>query len=162
MNIDYNFTYDMKYMDIYKELTEKSNELCNEDEKYSTEDLDDVCHKLYVDEYSSIFNADTYMDDKIDVTLREIFYYFNSHLQLTILIQSIFQIYKDFVCKDVELGESETNDLKYISFLGLFSFDTCYLTHQIIHHLSTNLMNNIPQNLIDDTISQFQYSLQSK
>jgi hypothetical protein len=168
INFDYNFNYNVNYFNISQELLDKlrhenknKNEYSDSDTNsigYTEDDVDTICRKLYIDEYSNVFNTKNYMDDKIDKTLKQLFNFFLDHFQLNNFINNIFQIYKNEIYKNTNFDDEDENDIKYISFLGLFSYNTFYLTHQLIKNIGNN--ETIDYNLLNNISKEFHKSLQ--
>jgi hypothetical protein len=77
----YNTQFKVKYREIEQELcsklkdkTEKEyNENPDDEYEYTSEDIVDICHKLYIDEFMSVFGADNILEDKIDLGMKHIF-----------------------------------------------------------------------------------------
>jgi hypothetical protein len=150
MDIDYNFSYFVNYFNIKQELLNKIK--TSDIKEYTEDDIDAICQKLYIDEYSNAFNANDYMDDKVDVTLRKIYNLCLNNSELNNFINNIFLIYKNAIYKDTIISDEDEFDIKYISFLGLFSHNTFYLTHQLIQQIGTNMpINNELLNSISET-----------
>lgn len=157
MNIDYNFNYSVNYFNICQELLDKIKNNHTDSSDYTEDEVDTICRKLYIDEYSNVFNTQDYMDDKIDKTLRQLFNFCSNNTQLNNFINNIFQIYKNEIYKNIDLNEEDENDIKYISFLGLFSYNTFYLTHQLIKNIGNN--ETIDENLLNNISNSFYNSV---
>mgnify|MGYP001150972760 CR=1 FL=1 len=74
----YNVNFNVKYHDIETELLEKLDNKTKDEydecvEQYVSQDVIDICEKLYRDEILTVFDADTIEDDKISQTLKHIF-----------------------------------------------------------------------------------------
>jgi hypothetical protein len=72
----YNINFQVKYNEIWKELLNNlttNNENLSDEEKYSEEDIECICRKLYLDEISHIFYGNDFLDDKLDVGFRKVF-----------------------------------------------------------------------------------------
>jgi len=157
----YNINYNVKYYEIQQELCNKLNfkqqnvdeqwkiydkinndkENYDEDEtqnyineKYSNEDIECICRKLYLDEISSVFNSEDFLDDKIDVGFRKIY---------ELLIEN--NLFNEYIIQ-LTLSYTTTGQLenmKYFTFLSLFDMKLFYLTHQFIcHYLTTNCIEH--------------------
>ena len=72
----YDVNFYVKYYEIYQELLNNlsnNNTNLNNEEKYSEEDIECICRKLYLDECASVFKSNNYLDDKIDIGFRKVF-----------------------------------------------------------------------------------------
>ncbi len=142
----YDVNFQVKYYEIYQELSNNlsnNNKNLNEEEKYSEEDIECICRKLYLDEYASVFKSNDFLDDKVDVGFRKVFELLMSNKEFEEYINNLTILY---VCNDY-LNEETSNNLKnklnknmtYFSFLSLFDIKIFYLTHQLIsNYLKTN------------------------
>lgn len=137
----YNTDFQVKYHDIRQELLNDltaKNEILPDEEKYSEEDVDCICKKLYMDECSSIFYSEDFMDDKIDVGFRKVFD--------LLMLNEQFRTYIIELTNTYSTSNDETNgDMKYFSFISLFDVKIFYLTHQFISHYLKN--GEIEQNI---------------
>lgn len=139
----YNTTFEVKYFDIYKELTEKKKNENNDE--YSLEDILDVCNKLYMDEYASVFYAEDILDDKIDIGMRKVLELMKENESF---VSFLNEIYGELFGYDKELYDNNNNkqnneDNQYYVFLSLFNYETFYLIHKIVcSQLNTSIINN--------------------
>jgi hypothetical protein len=118
----------------YKDETQNNNI----DEQYSNEDIDCICRKLYLDEISSVFNSEDFLDDKIDVGFRKIY---ELLIENNLFNEYIIQLTLSYTTND------QLENMKYFSFLSLFDMKLFYLTHQLIcYYLTTN---DIERNLFE-------------
>jgi hypothetical protein len=128
----YNINFQVKYNEIWKELLNNltnNNENLSDEEKYSEEEVECICKKLYLDEISSVFKSDDFLDDKVDVGFRKVFEILMKNSEFN---QYIIDLTMQYAVDNVE-------DMKYFSFLSLFDMKIFYLTHQFIsHYLKTN------------------------
>jgi len=128
----YNINFQVKYNEIWKELLNNltnNNEKLSDEEKYSEEEVECICKKLYLDEISSVFKSDDFLDDKVDVGFRKVFEILMENSDFN---QYIIDLTMQYAVDNVE-------DMKYLSFLSLFDMKIFYLTHQFIsHYLKTN------------------------
>jgi hypothetical protein len=128
----YNITFEVKYNEIWKELLNNltnNNENLSDEEKYSEEEVECICKKLYLDEISSVFKSDDFLDDKVDVGFRKVFEILMKNSDFN---QYIIDLTMQYAVDNLE-------DMKYLSFLSLFDMKIFYLTHQFIsHYLKTN------------------------
>jgi hypothetical protein len=139
----YNTNFNVKYHDIRFELLTNLNnhkkqlkENKNMDEidyKYNEEDINIICDKLYKDELISVFNADSIFDDKIDISMRQLFN--------NIMLEESF---KQFIY-DINTKLTKNNneyDNQYIIFMSLFKQELFYLTHKLICDFINNQIIN--------------------
>ncbi len=145
----YDINFQVKYHEIYEELI---NNLTNDDnlddeEKYSEEDIECICRKLYLDECASVFKSNNFLDDKIDIGFRKVF---KLLMRNELFEEYINNLTISYVCND-SLDEETLNNLKteldkdmtYFSFLSLFDIKIFYLTHQLIcYYIKTNNIKN--------------------
>jgi hypothetical protein len=75
----YDTKFIVRYHDIQEELVlilkkeEEERGVPVEYDQYSSQDILDICNKLYRDELSSVFYAEDIMDDKIDKGMKTVF-----------------------------------------------------------------------------------------
>lgn len=130
----YDTSVDVKYYDIYKELSEKKkNENKQDNEEYSLEDILDICTKIYIDEYTSVFYAEDLFDDKIDIGMRNLLKLMKENKDFVSFLEGIheelFGYDKDL---DDDNNEKNNEDREYYVFLSLFTYDTFYLIHKVV------------------------------
>lgn len=139
----YNIDFQIKYHEIRQELLNNlttNNENLSDEEKYSEEDINCICRKLYMDECASIFYSEDFMDDKIDVGFRKIFN--------LLMLNEQFRTYIVELTNTYSPSDDETNnDMNYFTFISLFDMKLFYLTHQLIIHYFKN--NEIEQNIFE-------------
>jgi hypothetical protein len=151
----YNTNFDVKYFDIYKELTEKKGkekEIHENDCEYSFDDITDICSKLYIDEYASVFNAEDVLDDKIDIGLRKLLELMKENKDF---VSFLGEIHEKIFGSNKELNDHDHVDVEkekeYYIFLSLFNYDTFYLVHKIIcsqiktSSVSNDMLNDLRQ-----------------
>lgn len=153
----YDVNYQVKYNEIRQELLDKLSiikdnpEETNEEEKYTEEDVECICKKLYLDEIASVFKSNDFLDDKVDDGFRKVFELLMRNEEFETYINNLTISY---VCENPieELDEDTYNNLNsgldknmtYFSFLSLFDMKIFDLTHQLIsHYLKNNLIDNI-------------------
>jgi len=149
----YDVNFQVKYNEIYEELInnfKNNNKNLNNEEKYSEEDIECICRKLYLDECASVFKSNDFLDDKIDVGFRKVFKLLMKNERFEEYINNLTISY---ACgENIDSLDKETfNNLKngldknmtYFSFLSLFDIKIFYLTHQLIsNYLKTNNIDN--------------------
>ena len=132
----YNTTFKVKYHDIEKELL--SQEDLVKQYKYSSQDVMDICNKLYRDEFLSVFGLEYFENDKINEMLTIVYDKMMTNIEFKNLIDDILE----FCCKDSFLNtnlsleekkeEEEKEIKKHIVLTTLFSQHLFYITHKCI------------------------------
>ena len=149
----YDVNFQVKYNEIYQELLNNlsnNNKNLNDEEKYTEEDIDCICRKLYLDEIASVFKSNDFLDDKVDIGFRKVFELLMRNEEFETYINNLTISY---VCgENINFLDEETyNNLKnkldknmtYFSFLSLFDIKIFYLTQQLIsNYLKTNNIDN--------------------
>jgi len=136
----YNTQFKVKYNDIKEELilklkdkTEKEKEEDSDDEyEYSSQDVIDICHKLYIDEFISVFNAENILDDKIDLGMKYVFDKMCMNPEFKIIIEEMSQIALKTFSPNNDYDEQKLLDLKQLIILTLFSQQTFYIMHKCV------------------------------
>jgi hypothetical protein len=136
----YNTQFKVKYNDIKEELilklkdkTEKEKEEDSDDEyEYSSQDVIDICHKLYIDEFISVFNAENILDDKIDLGMKYVFDKMCMNPEFKIIIEEMSQIALKTFSPNNDYDEEKLLDLKQLIILTLFSQQTFYIMHKCV------------------------------
>ena len=96
----YNTKFKVKYHDIEEELVlklkvktpQEYEENSDEEHEYSNQDVLDICNKLYIDEFISVFGADNILDDKIDLGMKYVFHKMCMNTEFNNMIEEISQI----------------------------------------------------------------------
>jgi len=140
----YNTQFKVKYNDIEDELIHKLkvkttqeydmdvNENSNEEHEYSTQDVIDICNKLYRDELLTVFGAENLMDDKIDKGITYVYeimiknYYFNE------IIFEMEKILNDIFIKQEIITSEKQESIRQLILLTLFSQNIFHITHKCI------------------------------
>jgi hypothetical protein len=137
----YNTQFKVKYHDIEEELvlklkdkTEKETEDDTEDSEYeySSQDVIDICHKLYIDEFISVFNCENIVDDKIDLGMKNVFDKMCMNAEFKIIIEEMSQIAINIFLPNNEHNEQQLLDIKQLILLTLFSQDIFYIMHKCV------------------------------
>ena len=138
----YNTQFKVKYHDIEEELvlklkdkTEKryeDKENSDDEYEYSSQDLIDICHKLYIDEFISVFNCDNLLDDKIDLGMKYVFDKMCMNAEFKIIIEEMSQIAINIFLPNNEHNEQQLLDIKQLILLTLFSQDIFYIMHKCV------------------------------
>lgn len=138
----YNINFQLKYHEIQQELLTNltsNNEQLPDEEKYSEEDVECICRKIYLDECANIFYGEDFLDDKVDVGFRKVFDLMMENNEFKTYINDLSNTYSS--TDDL----NQMNNMNYFTFLSLFDMKIFYLMHQFIsHYLRTN---EIEQNL---------------
>jgi hypothetical protein len=150
----YNTKFIVKYHDIQEELDiilKKDNEV--DHYQYSSQDILDICNKLYRDELCSVFYAEDIIDDKIDKGMKYVFDLMLVNPDFKAIIDKKKELLLLKETKNLEL-ELDTVDLDVINLesgldvidletvnldvinleilLTLFSENIFYITHKCI------------------------------
>ena len=147
----YDTNFIVKYHDIQEELDlilKKDNEV--DHYQYSSQDILDICNKLYRDELCSVFYAEDIMDDKIDKGMRTVFDIMLVNPDFKAIIDKMKELLLLRESKNLELeleleSESDTVNLESVNLdtinldtinleilLTLFSENIFYITHKCI------------------------------
>ena len=129
----YNTGFKVKYFDIKEELMVS----LKNDNVVTTQDIIDICDKLYMDELMSVFYADGILDDKIDIGMKYIKENMMENAAFKTMIEEIFKLL-ELTTADLPFIKEDTFD---IIFCILFSEPLFYLLHQCVcHHLKTTII----------------------
>ena len=132
----YNTKFKVKYNDIEKELL--SQEDLVKQYNYSSQDIMDICNKLYRDEFLSVFGLEYFENDKINEMLTIVYDKMMTNIEFKNIIDDILQ----FCCKDSFLNtnmlleedneEKEKEIKKQFVLTSLFSQHLFYITHKCV------------------------------
>jgi hypothetical protein len=154
---------------ILKKEEEEERGVPVEDDQYSSQDILDICNKLYRDELCSVFYAEDIMDDKIDKGMRTVFDIMLVNPDFKAIIDKMKELLLLRESKNVELEldtvtlgsvNLDTINLESVNLatinleilLTLFSENIFYITHKCIcqqittGHIDTDLLENLNQN----------------
>jgi hypothetical protein len=141
--------YDTKFIVKYHDIQEELNIILKEKEdQYSSQDILDICNKLYRDELCSVFYAEDIIDDKIDKGMKTVFDLMLVNPDFKAIIDKKKELLLLKESKNLEL-ELDTVDLDVINLesgldtinldtvnleilLTLFSENIFYITHKCI------------------------------
>ena len=128
-------------------------------DQYSSQDILDICNKLYRDELSSVFYAEDIMDDKIDKGMRTVFDIMLVNPDFKAIIDKMKELLLLRESKNVELeldtvtlGSVNLDTINLEILLTLFSENIFYITHKCIcqqittGHIDTDLLEILNQN----------------
>jgi hypothetical protein len=129
----YNTKFKVKYNDIEKELL--SQEDLVKQYNYTSQDIMDICNKLYRDEFLSVFGLEYFENDKINEMITIVYDKMMTNMEFKKIIDDILQ----FCCKDsflntnMQLDDEEEKEIKkQIIVTTLFSQHLFYITHKCI------------------------------
>jgi hypothetical protein len=131
----YNTKFKVKYNDIEKELL--SQEDLVKQYNYTSQDIMDICNKLYRDEFLSVFGLEYFENDKINEMITIVYDKMMTNMEFKQIIDDILQ----FCCKEPFLNinmplkkekEEEEEIKKQIIVTTLFSQHLFYITHKCI------------------------------
>jgi hypothetical protein len=167
----YNTKFKVKYNDIEKELL--SQEDLVKQYNYSSQDIMDICNKLYRDEFLSVFGLEYFENDKINAMITILYDKMMTNMEFKNIIDDILQ----FCCKDPflntnvpleedneekdEKDEEEKEIKKQIIVTSLFSQHLFYITHKCICQqiewgtIDKNLLVELKTHSIDIYKNQF-------
>jgi hypothetical protein len=141
--MSYNTQFKVKYREIEEELCLKLkdkteaeyNENSDEENEYTSEDVIDICHKLYIDEFISVFNCENIVDDKIDLGMKYVFEQMCLNIEFNNIVEEMTQIVlKTFLLDDInsEQYNQRFAEIKQLITLILFSQNIFHITHKCI------------------------------
>ena len=174
----YDTKFIVRYHDIQEELVlilkkeeEEERGVPVEYDQYSSQDILDICNKLYRDELCSVFYAEDIMDDKIDKGMRTVFDIMLVNPDFKAIIDKMKELLLLRESKNLELeleleSESDTVNLESVNYLDTINLDTInleilltlfsenifYITHKCIcqqittGHIDTDLLEILNQN----------------
>jgi len=149
----YNTGFKVKYNDIEQELINKLKNKTSEEYKentdneheYSSQDVLDICNKLYRDELLSVFGAKDLMDDKIDKGINYVYDIIITNESFKQIINEIEKLYNDEFYKNEESNFEKQDCVKQLVLISLFSQYLFHITHKCI-------CQQIELGRIDDTL----------
>jgi hypothetical protein len=138
--MSYNTQFKVKYNDIEKELIhklknktpEEYEENSDEEHEYSAQDVLDICNKLYRDELLSVFGANDFVDDKIDLGMKYVFEKMSINTEFHKIIEEMTQICINTFLQNEQIDEQKLLDLKQMIIITLFSQHIFYITHKCV------------------------------
>jgi hypothetical protein len=144
----YNTNFVVKYQKIEDELLEKIKNEENKDneneEYYSSDDVLNICSKLYQDELLKVFDAENICDSKIENGMQSVITILNQNN----LFKEIMFVATDFM-KHIFIDENSSTNLiqveniQYLITTFLFSQQLFHLTHQCIcQQITRNTIEN--------------------
>lgn len=138
--MSYNTQFKVKYNDIEQELIhklkdktpEQYQENPDEEHEYSTQDVLDICNKLYRDELLSVFGAEDLTDDKIDNGMKYINNIMMTNENFKQIIEEIANLTVNEFDKNQTFSDEQKESLKQLILITLFSQNIFYITHKCI------------------------------
>ena len=135
----YNTNFIVKYNDIKEELILKLKNKTDQEYidnpdpeyEYSSQDILDICHKLYMDELASVFYAENIIDDKIDRGIQYVLEKMLDNSDFKNIINKMKELINFSTITDERKSNlNENGDLMVL--LILFSKPIFYVTHKCI------------------------------
>ena len=132
----YNTIFNVKYNDIQQELIYKLKNKTPEDYKensdeeyeYSTDDVLDICKKLYIDELLSVFYLEDLDSEKINEGMKYIYDIMMTNTKFKQIITDMEEIcFTKFIKND-----EEKESIRKLILISLFSQDLFYILHKCI------------------------------
>lgn len=147
----YNTQFKVKYNEIEEELIHKLKvktpeeyvENPDEEHEYSSQDVLDICNKLYRDELLSVFGAEDLSDDNIDKGMLYVFDNMMKNDNFKEIINEMETTLINSFPKTEEVTPEKQESLKYLLLLTLFSQHLFHITHKCIcQQIETGIINN--------------------
>jgi hypothetical protein len=136
---DYLINAEVKYHQIKQDLL---TNIENGEKEYSTEDVNNICDRLFIEELTNVFNAEDIMDDKIDKGIRQIFEILKSNNEFVSMfneyLQKNIKYYYENSMEEEQKGMDEY--LSEYMIHCLFSQKMFYITHKIVCQYLKNKM----------------------
>jgi len=138
--MSYNTQFKVKYHDIEQELIHKLKqktpeeyaENSDEEYEYSSQDVLDICDKLYRDELLSVFGAEEITDDKIDAGMKYVHNIMINNENFKQLIDEMSILTINEFDKNQQFSFEQKESLKQLILIGLFSQNLFHITHKCI------------------------------
>lgn len=133
----YNTQFKVKYKNIEQELINNLKNKIPDDPKvneyeYTSEDVLDICNKLYRDEFLSVFGAEDITDDIIDKGIKYIYDIMITNTKFKEIIDELSKFGINQFIKNEEISNEKTESIKQLLLLILFSQNIFYITHKCI------------------------------
>lgn len=146
----YNTQFKVKYNEIEEELIHKLKvnsdqdyeDNSDEEHEYSSEDVIDICNKLYRDELLSVFGSDDFTDDKLNQGMKYVDEKMSSNIEFNNIMDEIKQILaKTFFKNEIQPDENKES-IRALILITLFSQNIFYITHKCIcQHIETSIID---------------------
>jgi hypothetical protein len=154
----YNTQFKVKYNDIEQELINKLKEE-QDDNDYCTQDVLDICNKLYRDELLSVFGLDDLDDDKLNQSMNYVYDTMIKNEQFKQLVVDMEEKYfKEFIT-----NQEKQDSIRQVILISLFSQHIFHIIHKCIcQQIETGtiddiLIADVRHNLIDLLENQFKF-----
>ena len=156
----YNTDFKVKYNDIREELmfkiknkTQENLDVNSDQEyEYNIDDIDDICDKLYRDEFLSVFYADNDLDDKVDDGINYVLEKMLENPNFKLLIDKLNNLISMDIGETQDLtGEEKDSfmpNIDLLSILTLFKKEFFYVFHKCICQQLT--LGTIDAELLDE------------
>ena len=140
----YNTRFKVKYNDIEDELIHKLknktpeeydpkvNENSDEEHEYSSQDVIDICNKLYRDELLSVFGVEDLTDDKIDKGMKYVYDIMMTNETFKETINKMANLTSNEFLKNEEITSEKEESIKQLILISLFSQHLFHITHKCI------------------------------
>ncbi len=137
----YNTQFKVKYNDIEQELinnlnnktsTENHDDPKVNDHDYSSQDILDICNKLYRDELLSVFGTEDLIDNKIDTGMNYVYDIMIQNERFKQIICDMEQLYTDAFYTNQEFSDEQHDCLRQLILISLFSQYLFHITHKCI------------------------------
>lgn len=135
----YNTQFKVKYNDIEQELINKLKEE-QDDNDYSTQDVLDICNKLYRDELLSVFGLDDLDDDKLNQSMNYVYDMMIKNEQFKQLVVDMEEKYfKEFIT-----NQEKQDSIRQVILISLFSQHIFHIIHKCIcQQIETGTIDDI-------------------
>ena len=138
--MSYNTQFKVKYNDIEQELIhklknktpEEYEENSDEEYEYSTQDVLDICNKLYRDELLSVFGAEDVNDDKFDKGISYVYNIMLTNDSVKQIIDEMTNFTTNEFDKSKTFSHEQNESLKKLLLISLFSQHVFYITHKCV------------------------------
>lgn len=131
----YNTKIIVKYKDIANELLYKINNSKDDEESYTEDDVETICERLYHEEFLAVFDADDFIDDKIDSEMKELKELLYNNDKFNNMVNECFAKHKhEYECDEKE-QQFENTMFKDGLFYSMFSYKLFDVSHKIVSQL---------------------------
>lgn len=150
----YNTNFVVKYQTIENELLEKiknheNKENETDEEFYSSQDVLNICSKLYQDELLNVFYAENICDSKIENGMQSVI----SILNQNNLFKEIMFVATDFM-KHIFIDENSSTNLINVENIQ-YLITTFLFSQQLFHGTHQCICQQIHTNKIDDELLEW-------
>ena len=136
----YNTQFKVKYNVIEKELLhklknkylEENNENNDIEYEYSSQDVLDICNKLYRDELLSVFGVDDLADDKLNDIMDYVYNKMMANIEFKDIIYKNIEIYIKECIPNEDIDEEKHKHFRQSILMILFTKQLFHITHKCI------------------------------